>query len=40
MQNEGTINFTKSSKGNSDYWKASTSEKDTAEYTGHDSSII
>ena len=39
MKNEGTIKFVKSSKGNSDDWKASVSEKDTADYTGNDSSI-
>ena len=37
--NEGTLNFIKSSKGNSD-WKASVSEKDTADYTGHDASLL
>ena len=37
MLNEGTLNLIQS--GNSD-WKGSVSEKDTADYTAHDSSVL
>ena len=45
VQNEGTINFIKTAKGAaSSDWKAvvpsGASEKDTADYTGHDSSVL
>ena len=38
MHNEGTLNFIQSV--NSPDWKGSVSDRDTADYTAHDSSVL